>query len=260
MTGYHLRRFNGKEDRMIRGTKIKEILLKGEVGAEVTVNGWIRQNRSGKDIAFFELNDGSIIHNLQIVLDKSVANFDELIKLGLGACIRVHGRLTESPGKEQHVELKADEIFVFGNSEEAYPLQKKRHSFEFLRTIAHLRPRTNTYGAVFRIQSAASFAIHNFFQKRNFYYIHTPIITSSDCEGAGEMFNVTTLPLDSIPLIKSETGNPVPDYSRDFFKVRTGLTVSGQLEGETFAMALSDIYTFGPTFRAENSNTPPPCR
>jgi len=220
------------------------------------VNGWIRQKRSSKGVIFIELNDGSIIRNLQIIVDADCPDFDPVEKMSLGACIQVTGKLVESPGKGQSYEVQARSVRLLGASHESYPLQKKRHSFEYLRTIAHLRPRANTFGAVFRVRSAAAYAIHEFFQERGFYYIHTPIITGSDCEGAGEMFQVTTLPLDKVPTRKLDTGTVEPDFTQDFFKQPTGLTVSGQLEGEVFAMALSDIYTFGPTFRAENSNTP----
>lgn len=229
-------------------TKLKEILhsktSKNWVGKEVTVAGWIRTVRDQKTFCFIELNDGSTLSNLQIVADTTLPGYEELLqKMTTGASLSITGTLVESPGKNQAVELKAKEIHILGLCDATrYPLQKKRHSFEFLRTIAHLRPRTNTQGAVLRVRSALSFATHLFFQQRGFLYVHTPIITGSDCEGAGEMFRVTTLE-------KPE------DPTKDFFGKKTYLTVSGQLEGEILATALSDIYTFGPTFRAENSNT-----
>ncbi len=240
---------------MIRGEKIKSLLASESPRKNVWVNGWIRQKRAGKGIIFMELNDGSIIHNLQVVAEESLPNFEDVKKLFLGSCIQVSGDLEISPASGQTIELKAKQIAILGHCDPDYPLQKKRHGFEFLRTIAHLRPRTNTFGAIFRVRSAAAYAIHEFFQERGFFYIHTPIITGSDCEGAGEMFTVTTMNLASIPLIDGSQGKE-PDFTLDFFKKRAGLTVSGQLEGELFALALSDIYTFGPTFRAENSNTP----
>ena len=240
---------------MLRGNKIKELLKAGTARGHVVVNGWIRQKRTSKGITFIELNDGSIIHNLQVIATEELPRYEDIVKLGLGACLRVEGELVSSQGKGQVVEIQAGNIVILGESGPEYPLQKKRHSFEFLRNISHLRVRTNTFGAVFRVRSAAAYAIHEFFTERDFFYIHTPIITASDCEGAGEMFHVTTFPLDKIPTVKTEQGIEV-DFTKDFFKKETGLTVSGQLEGETFALALSDIYTFGPTFRAENSNTP----
>jgi asparaginyl-tRNA synthetase len=221
------------------------------LGQSLQVSGWVRTIRDSKTFGFIELNDGSFYRNLQIVFDDQLANFGEIAKLGVGAAMSVVGALVESPGAKQPFELKATEITVEGFSAPDYPLQKKRHSFEFLRTIAHLRPRTNTFAAVFRIRSLAAYAIHQFFQERNFVYVHTPIITGSDCEGAGEMFRVTTLDLANPP--RDPRGKV--DYSRDFFAKGTNLTVSGQLEGETYCMAFRNIYTFGPTFRAENSNT-----
>ena len=221
------------------------------LGQPVQVSGWVRTIRDSKTFGFIELNDGSFYRNLQIVFDEQLSNFGEITKLGVGAAIVASGELVESPGAKQPFELKAAEITVEGFSAPDYPLQKKRHSFEFLRTIAHLRPRANTFAAVFRIRSLAAYAIHRFFQERNFVYVHTPIITGSDCEGAGEMFRVTTLDLKNPP--RDPQGEI--DCSRDFFGKATNLTVSGQLEGETFCMAFRNIYTFGPTFRAENSNT-----
>ena len=241
---------------MIRGKKINELLAAKTTIDQVAVNGWVRQKRVGKSVIFLELNDGSIIHNLQVVVEQGSPFFEEAGKLLLGSCVQVSGALHQSLGSGQKIELKCSGLKVWGSSTDDYPLQKKRHTFEFLRSIAHLRVRSNTFGAVFRIRSAAAFAIHEFFQERGFYYVHTPIITGSDCEGAGEMFHVTTLPLEDIPKVKTADEHIVVDYSQDFFKKETGLTVSGQLEGELFAQALSDIYTFGPTFRAENSNTP----
>ena len=233
--------------------KIKGILGSNAYGSEVLVKGWVRTKRGNKNVAFLALNDGSIIHNLQIVVD--VANFDEnlLRQITTGSCVAVVGKLVESKGQEQSVELHASEITLYGTADtETYPLQKKGHTLEFLREIAHLRPRTNTFGAILRIRHAMSFAIHKYFNDNGFFYLHTPIITGSDCEGAGAMFHVTTMDLDHI----SKTPEGDVDYSQDFFGKATSLTVSGQLEGELGAMALGLIYTFGPTFRAENSNTP----
>lgn len=232
-------------------------LLKGKandkINQEICVKGWVRTKRGNKSIAFIALNDGTIIHNIQIVVELS--NFDEsLIKrITTGACIRVNGILVESMGQGQNVEIQAKEIELYGEADpETYPLQKKGHTLEFLREIAHLRPRTNTFGAVFRMRHAMAFAIHQFFNERRFFYWHSPLITASDAEGAGEMFQVTTLDLNNIP--KNDKGGI--DFSTDFFGRQTSLTVSGQLEGELGAMSLGKIYTFGPTFRAENSNTP----
>jgi asparaginyl-tRNA synthetase len=201
-------------------------------------------------VAFIVLNDGSTIPGLQIVADGGLDNFDAVCRIGTGSALRVEGVLIPSPAAGQEWEILAKSIEVIGEADSAFPLQKKRHGFEYLRTIAHLRPRTNTFGAVFRLRSKLAQAVHRFFADRHFLYVHTPIITASDCEGAGELFRVTTLDAGSPPLIEGE-----PDFSQDFFGRRTGLTVSGQLEGELFALAFSDIYTFGPTFRAENSNT-----
>ncbi|MBQ2132690.1 MAG: asparagine--tRNA ligase [Bacteroidales bacterium] len=228
-------------------------LLKETPGVEVLAKGWVRTKRGNKNVAFIALNDGSTVNNIQVVCD--AANFsDELLKtITTGACIAVKGDLVESMGKGQSVEIQAKEIEVYGTADvETYPLQKKGHSMEFLREIAHLRPRTNTFGCVFRIRHAMAFAIHKYFNDRGFCYLHTPLITASDCEGAGAMFQVTTMDLNNIP--KTESGEV--DFSNDFFGRQTALTVSGQLEGELGAMALGQIYTFGPTFRAENSNTP----
>ena len=233
-------------------TKVKD-LLKSKPGQEVTAKGWVRTKRGNKNIAFIALNDGSTINNIQIVVE--TANFSEelLKKITTGACIAATGNLVESVGSGQAVEIQATDITLYGEANpDTYPLQKKGHSMEFLRTIAHLRPRTNTFGAVLRIRHAMAFAIHKYFNDKGFVYLHTPIITASDCEGAGEMFQVTTLDLNNPP--RKENGQI--DYSQDFFGRQTSLTVSGQLEGELGAMALGEIYTFGPTFRAENSNTP----
>ena len=219
----------------------------------VEVKGWVRTKRGNKNVAFIALNDGSTINNIQIVCDPAAFDEETLKKVTTGACLRVVGDLVPSQGSGQAVEVQAKEIEVYGTADpDAYPLQKKGHSMEFLREIAHLRPRTNTFGAVLRIRHAMAFAIHKFFNERGFCYLHTPLITASDCEGAGEMFQVTTLDLDNLP--RTEEGQI--DYAQDFFGRHTSLTVSGQLEGELGAMALGNIYTFGPTFRAENSNTP----
>ena len=219
---------------------------------EITVSGWIRTIRVSKSFGFIELNDGSFFKNLQIVIEEDkLENFKELSKLNVGAAVTATGTLVLTPDAKQPFELKAASVAVEGVSTPDYPLQKKRHSFEYLRTIAHLRPRTNTFAAVFRIRSMIAYAIHQFFQDRNFVYVHTPIITGSDCEGAGEMFKVTTLDLENLP--KTKEGSV--DYSEDFFGKPTNLTVSGQLNVETFCMAFRNVYTFGPTFRAENSNT-----
>ena len=228
-------------------------LLKKVPGSEVLAKGWVRTKRGNKNIAFIALNDGSTINNIQVVCE--LKNFDEemMKSITTGACIKVTGDLVESLGSGQKVEISAKEIEIYGTADpEKYPLQKKGHSMEFLREIAHLRPRTNTFGAVLRIRHAMAFAIHKFFNDKGFCYLHTPLITASDAEGAGAMFQVTTLDLQNVP--KTENGEV--DYSDDFFGKKTSLTVSGQLEGELGAMSLGNIYTFGPTFRAENSNTP----
>ena len=232
---------------------IKELLQSTDVDREVVAKGWVRTKRGNKQVAFVALNDGSTIHNIQVVID--IANFNEnLIKnITTGASISVTGMLVKSMGKGQSVEIQAKEIELYGTADpETYPLQKKGHSMEFLRENAHLRFRTNTFGAIFRIRHAMAFAIHKYFNDRNFYYLHTPIVTGSDAEGAGEMFRVSTLDPTNLP--KTEDGKI--DYSEDFFGKETNLTVSGQLEAELGATALSNVYTFGPTFRAENSNTP----
>ncbi len=234
--------------------KIKEVFLKSnELGGQtIAVNGWVRTLRASKNFGFVELNDGSFFKNIQVVIeDEKLGNFAELCKLNVGASLRVEGVLELTPDAKQPFEIKATKVMVEGESTPDYPLQKKRHSFEFLRTIPHLRARTNTFSAVFRVRSVIAYAIHKFFNERGFVYVHTPLITGSDCEGAGEMFRVTTLDMDNLP--RTEEG--AIDYKQDFFGRETSLTVSGQLEGETFSMTFGDIYTFGPTFRAENSNT-----
>lgn len=218
----------------------------------VSVCGWVRNIRISKNFGFIELNDGSYFKNVQVVMEaEQLDNFSELAKLNIGAALCVDGSLTLTPEAKQPFEIKATRVAVEGLSAPEYPLQKKRHTFEYLRTIPHLRPRANTFSAVFRVRSLIAFAIHKFFQERGFVYVHTPLITGSDCEGAGEMFQVTTLDLNNPP--KDDDGQT--DYTRDFFRRHTSLTVSGQLEAEDFAMAFGDVYTFGPTFRAENSNT-----
>ncbi len=227
-------------------------MLLPQAGLKVTVNGWIRTRRDAKGFSFLELNDGSCLTNLQIIAPQSMAGYQEVLKISTGASVTVEGILKESPGAKQKFEVEAQEITILGTAPTDYPLQKKRHSFEYLREIAHLRPRTNSIGAVARLRSALSFAIHTYFQEHGFSYVHTPIITTSDCEGAGAMFRVSTLDLDDLP----RTENNQIDYSKDFFGKPASLTVSGQLEGEIYALALGRIYTFGPTFRAENSNTP----
>lgn len=233
--------------------KIDSLLKQGEPGETVSVAGWVRTRRDSKQgFSFVELNDGSCMKNLQVVIDSTVPGYEESIKgVTTGSSISVNGELKESPGKGQRVELHAATLELLGTADvDTYPLQKKRHSFEFLREIAHLRPRTNTFGAIARVRNAVSASIHNFFQSRGFLYIHTPVITTSDCEGAGEMFQVTTLDLARLAQLQTEV-----DFSQDFFGKKASLTVSGQLEAEIFATSVGDCYTFGPTFRAENSNT-----
>lgn len=234
-------------------TLVKEIYKKTEAYADkkVTLGGWVRTVRSSKAFGFIELNDGSFFKSIQIVFEDNLDNYLEISKLNVGSSIIVEGNLVKTPEAKQPFEIKANSIIVEGTSTPDYPLQKKRHSFEFLRSIAHLRPRTNTFSAVFRVRSLTAYAIHQFFQERGFVYVHTPIITGSDAEGAGEMFRISTLDLNSIP--KDNEGNI--DFSKDFFGRETNLTVSGQLSAETYAMAFRNVYTFGPTFRAENSNT-----
>lgn len=237
----------------MKRSKIKSLFQDAPIQTRVVVKGWVRTKRESKTFSFLELNDGSTIRNLQIVADAGMPGYDEVIrKISTGACIAATGTLVASQGKGQSVELQAESLEVYGTADpETYPLQKKGHSLEFLREIAHLRVRTNTFGAVYRLRNAMAYGIHQFFQEKGFYYVHTPIITGSDTEGAGEMFSVTTLNLKNIPLQE----NGAIDFASDFFEKHTHLTVSGQLNGETAALALSDIYTFGPTFRAENSNT-----
>ncbi|NLJ42346.1 MAG: asparagine--tRNA ligase [Bacteroidales bacterium] len=233
--------------------RIKQLLDNPATGEDVLVKGWVRTRRGNKNISFIALNDGSTINNIQVVAENSAFDESLLREITTGACLAVSGKLVESQGQGQNVEINASSIEIYGKCDaETYPLQKKGHSMEFLREHAHLRFRTNTFGAVFRIRHAMAYAIHKYFNDRGFYYLHTPIITGSDAEGAGEMFHVTTLDLKNPPL--TETGEV--DYSRDFFGKVTNLTVSGQLEGELGALSLGEIYTFGPTFRAENSNTP----
>ena len=236
-------------------TVISAALKRTDFGTDVNIKGWVRTRRGNKNVSFIALNDGSTIHNIQVVVDNEKFGEEYLKPITTGACISVTGKLTESLGKGQTVEVHADKIEIYGTADpETYPLQKKGHTLEFLREIAHLRPRTNTFGAIFRIRHHMSMAIHSFFHERGFFYFHTPIITGSDCEGAGQMFQVTTMPLDKVPFSKNENGNSV-DYTKDFFGKKAHLTVSGQLEGELFASALGNCYTFGPTFRAEHSNT-----
>ena len=221
------------------------------INKNIKVSGWVKTERTSKNFGFIELNDGSFFKNLQIVFEEGLDNFNDIAKLSVGSAIIAEGLLTESLGAKQPFELKAVRITIEGKSTPDYPLQKKNHSFEFLRTIAHLRPRTNTFSAVFRVRSLVAYAIHRFFQEQGFVYVHAPIITGSDAEGAGEMFRVTTLDIDNPP--RTEKGEV--DFSRDFFGKSANLTVSGQLNAETFCMAFRNVYTFGPTFRAENSNT-----
>ncbi|MDR0306854.1 MAG: asparagine--tRNA ligase [Chitinispirillales bacterium] len=233
-------------------SRIKEILALQGAGAEVVIDGWVRTRRDGKGFCFYEVNDGSCLSGIQAVIPGTLPDFETLLsRVTTGSSVRVKGVLTESLGKGQKYELQATEVTVYNVAPPDYPLQKKKHSFEYLREIAHLRPRTNTISAVARLRSSLSFAVHTFFQERGFYYVHTPIITTSDAEGAGEMFRVSTLNMEKLP--KTEQGHI--DFSKDFFGKPASLTVSGQLEGEAYAMAMGRIYTFGPTFRAENSNT-----
>lgn len=238
---------------MIKRIKIKKIFDIKPENSEIIIKGWLKSKRDSKGgFSFLMINDGSTMRNIQVIADNSLDNYvSEISKIETGASLMVRGILTKSPGKEQDVEIKASEIVIYGNADETYPLQKKRHSFEYLREIAHLRPRSNTFGAIARLRHGLSYAIHKFFHERGFFYVHTPIISTSDCEGAGEMFKVTSLDLTNIPVKDSCT-----DFEQDFFKKAAFLSVSGQLEGETYACAMGDIYTFGPTFRAENSNTP----
>jgi asparaginyl-tRNA synthetase len=231
-------------------TPVMTALASVETVPDITIKGWVRTVRRGKEVAFVALNDGSCFASIQVVLEPSLANYEEVASVGTGACLAVSGELVESPALGQRWEVRAREVAILGDADAEYPLQKKRHTLEYLRTIAHLRPRSNTFGAVFRMRSALSFAVHRFFQERGFVYVHTPIITANDCEGAGEMFRVSTLAPLEPPRIDGQV-----NWQEDFFGEKTGLTVSGQLQGELFATAFADIYTFGPTFRAENSNT-----
>ncbi|MBQ7066224.1 MAG: asparagine--tRNA ligase [Lachnospiraceae bacterium] len=232
---------------------IKQLFRNKEeyIGKEVTIGGWLRSIRDSKTFGFLVINDGTFFEPLQVVYSDKLENFQQISKCNVGAALIVKGVVTETPQAKQPFEIQATSVEIEGASAPDYPLQKKRHSFEYLRTISHLRPRTNTFQAVFRVRSLIAYAIHKFFQEREFVYVHTPLITGSDCEGAGEMFQVTTMDLNNIP--KTEDG--AVDFSQDFFNKPTNLTVSGQLNGETYAMAFKNIYTFGPTFRAENSNT-----
>lgn len=241
------------DTKLYHRMKTKTIKAKKEmIGEKITVNGWVRTHRAQKSFSFVELNDGSEVSNLQIIIESKTPGYEALLdKIQTGAAICVTGVITESPGKGQSVEIHAERFEITGEAPSDYILQKKRHSFEFLRTIAHLRPRTNTFGAVARVRSQMAYATHKFFQEKDFSYVQTPIITASDCEGAGEMFSVSTLNKENLP--KGKDGKV--DYSKDFFEKEAFLTVSGQLNGEAYAQALTDIYTFGPTFRAENSNT-----
>lgn len=221
------------------------------IGKEVTISGWVRTLRDSKNFGFIELNDGTFFKNVQIVFDDKLDNFIDVTKLTISSSIIVTGDVVKTENAKQPFEIKASKVEIFNMSDSDYPLQKKKHSFEYLRTISYLRPRTNTFNAVFRVRSILSYAIHKFFQERGFVYVHTPLITSSDCEGAGEMFTVSTLDFNNVP--KTEDGQV--DYSKDFFGKNTHLTVSGQLDVENYAFAFRNVYTFGPTFRAENSNT-----
>ncbi len=234
-------------------TNIRELFRNQEAyeNKKITIGGWVRSIRNSKAFGFIVVNDGTFFEPLQVVFSETLANFEEIQKLNVGAAVIVTGNLAPTPEAKQPFEVQAEEVVIEGTSEPDYPLQKKRHTFEYLRTISHLRPRTNTFEAVFRVRSMIAYAIHKFFQERDFVYVHTPLITGSDCEGAGEMFQVTTLDLKDVP--KNADGSV--DYTKDFFGKPTNLTVSGQLNGETYAMAFKNIYTFGPTFRAENSNT-----
>ncbi len=234
----------------MKRTKIAKLIAFKEPADEVLIKGWVRTRRDSKTFSFIEFNDGSCLKNIQVIADEKLENYDEIKRMGTGSAAAVTGSLVESKGKGQKWEIQAHAIDIISFAPENYPLQKKRHSDEYLRTIAHLRPRTNKYGAVFRIRSEMAWAIHRFFKERDFRYIHTPIITGLDCEGAGEMFRVTALDLNNLPVKDGKT-----DFSEDFFGAETNLTVSGQLSAEMFALSLGDVYTFGPTFRAENSNT-----
>lgn len=236
---------------MLKRTKVAALLASEKPLPEVLLKGWVKTRRDAKDFSFIEVNDGSCLKNMQVIAANSLSNYEEVKKLTTGSSVAITGALVESQGGNQQYEVKAKKVEIYDIADDTYPLQKKKHTDEYLRTIAHLRPRTNKYGAAFRIRSELSYAIHRFFHERGFRYVHTPIITASDCEGAGEMFQVTTLDLNNLP--KTKEGKV--DYAQDFFGKEARLTVSGQLNGEMYAMGLGDIYTFGPTFRAENSNT-----
>ena len=236
---------------MLKRTKIVSLLEADQPIEKVLVKGWVRTRRDAKDFSFIELNDGSSLKNIQIIANNNLSNYEEVKKITTGSSLAVTGALVESKGGNQKYEIVAGEIEIYSLAPDDFPLQKKKHTDEYLRTIAHLRPRTNKYGAAFRVRSELSFAIHKIFNDRGFRYVHTPIITGSDCEGAGEMFQVTTLDLNNVPKLPDGS----VDYSKDFFGKAAHLTVSGQLNGEMYALGLGDIYTFGPTFRAENSNT-----
>jgi asparaginyl-tRNA synthetase len=237
---------------MIKATSVKDALRAAEPAPQIVINGWVRTRRDSKAFSFIELNDGSCLKNLQVIADASLPGYDEWMpRITTGAALSVEGELVESKGKGQSWEIKATQVTVVGEADNSYPLQKKGHSMEFLREIAHLRPRANLFGAVFRVRSRLAYAVHQFFQEQGFVYVHTPLITASDCEGAGELFRVSTLD----PLNPPKTDDGQVDYTQDFFARPTYLTVSGQLEAEVFACALGKVYTFGPTFRAENSNT-----
>ncbi len=250
MFGVHSQVITEGKSEMLKRSKIIELLQASGPRDPVLVKGWVRTRRDAKDFSFLELNDGSCLKNIQIITNPELENYQEARNLSTGACVAVMGTLIPSPAGGQQWEIRAQAIELLGACPDDYPLQKKRHSDEFLRTIAHLRPRTNKYGALFRIRSRLAHAIHTFFQERGFNYIHTPILTGSDCEGAGEMFSVTTLDLNKVPMKDGKA-----NFEQDFFGKPTKLTVSGQLSGEMFALGLGEIYTFGPTFRAENSNT-----
>jgi asparaginyl-tRNA synthetase len=238
------------EEQRSKRSRVVQLLESNQPQKNLLAKGWVRTRRDAKSFSFIEINDGSCLKNIQVIADEKIENYEEIRNLTTGSAIAVLGALVESQGGGQQWEIRADRVEVLHAAPETYPLQKKRHSDEFLRTIAHLRPRTNKYGAAFRMRSDLSYAIHRFFRNRGFKYIHTPILTGSDCEGAGEMFRVTTMALDHLPL---ESGQL--DFKEDFFGKAANLTVSGQLNVEMFALALGDVYTFGPTFRAENSNT-----
>jgi asparaginyl-tRNA synthetase len=234
----------------MKRTKIVQLLQSEIPATNVLIKGWVRTRRDSKSFSFIEVNDGSCLKNIQILTNSSLSNYPDILRLSTGSAVIISGNLVESMGSGQKWEILADQVEIISFAPESYPLQKKRHTDEFLRTIAHLRPRTNKYGAIFRIRSELSYAIHKFFRDRGFKYIHSPIITGSDCEGAGELFRVTTLTLENLP---KKDGSV--DYAQDFFGSQANLTVSGQLSAEMFALALGDVYTFGPTFRAENSHT-----